>query len=312
MKRKGTVMKYLVIGAGGVGGAITAMFSRAKKDISLIARNENLEKIKTSGLHFVSELFGNSTEKIRVFSQDEYNEKPDVIFVCTKYYSLNSIVPFLEKISDKNTIIIPILNGLTAGRELQKKLPETTVLDGCIYIVAFKSNLGEITHKSKYFKLVFGKRKNQSANDKILKQIEKDINDTGINGIFSNNIEKDAFEKFMLISPYAASQIFYDKELGAMQKEGEERTTLLNLMKELKSLAKAMNIYVCDDIIEKNMKIIDNMLPTTIASCYRDVKNNHPAEVESLIFNVVKLGKEYKVETPTYEKIALSRKEYRN
>ena len=102
MKRKGTVMKYLVIGAGGVGGAITAMFSRAKKDISLIARNENLEKIKSSGLHFVSELFGNFTEKIRVFSQDEYTEKPDVIFVCTKYYSLNSIVPFLAKFSPKN------------------------------------------------------------------------------------------------------------------------------------------------------------------------------------------------------------------
>ena len=83
MKRKGTVMKYLVIGADGDGGAITAMFSRAKKDISLIARNENLEKIKTSGLHFVSKLFGNFTEKIRVFSQDEYTEKPDVIFVCT-------------------------------------------------------------------------------------------------------------------------------------------------------------------------------------------------------------------------------------
>ena len=38
MKRKGTVMKYLVIGAGGVGGAITAMFSRAKKDIAAIKK----------------------------------------------------------------------------------------------------------------------------------------------------------------------------------------------------------------------------------------------------------------------------------
>lgn len=310
-KRKNE-MKYLVIGAGGVGGVITSLFAHANKDISLIARNAQLEKIKSDGLILNSDLFGNFKEKISVFSEDKYAEKPDVIFICTKYYSLFSTIPFLKKITNKNTIVIPILNGLTAGRELQEHLTETTVLDGCIYVVAYKSNLGEITHKSKYCKLVFGKRKSQKADDKILKQIEKDINDTGITGVFSDDVEKDAFEKFMLISPYASCGIYYDKPIGAMQKEGEERTTLLSLMNELKSLAKAMGINVCDDIVEKNIKIIDSMLPTTVSSCYRDVKNGNPAEVESLIFNVVKLAKQYGIETPTYEKIALSRKEYKN
>lgn len=42
---------------------------------------------------------------------------------------------FLEK-AGKETVVIPILNIYGTGGRLQKKLPELTVSDGCIYVSA--------------------------------------------------------------------------------------------------------------------------------------------------------------------------------
>ena len=43
-------MKYLVIGAGGTGGPLSAYLTRAQKEVTVIARGSHLEAIKKNGL----------------------------------------------------------------------------------------------------------------------------------------------------------------------------------------------------------------------------------------------------------------------
>mgnify|MGYP000329157753 CR=1 FL=1 len=43
-------MKYLIIGAGGTGGTLGFYMTKAKKDVTLIARNEHLNVMKSKGL----------------------------------------------------------------------------------------------------------------------------------------------------------------------------------------------------------------------------------------------------------------------
>ena len=52
--------------------------------------------------------------------------------------------------SDKDTLIIPILNVYGTGPRIGQLVPHVTVLDGCIYIVGFVSGPGEITQWAKY------------------------------------------------------------------------------------------------------------------------------------------------------------------
>ena len=56
-----------------------------------------------------------------------------IILVCVKKYSLDSCIPFIQNISHKNTIVVPILNVYGTGAYLQEKLSELLVTDGCIY-----------------------------------------------------------------------------------------------------------------------------------------------------------------------------------
>ena len=45
-------MKYLVIGAGGTGGAIGGFMTKAGKDVTLIARGAHLAALQANGLVF--------------------------------------------------------------------------------------------------------------------------------------------------------------------------------------------------------------------------------------------------------------------
>lgn len=102
--------KYLIVGTGGVGGSIAGFLALAGKDVTCIARGKHLEAIREKGLHLRSDLKGNHFLPIQACTAEEYNEKANVIFVCVKGYSLDSIKDLLEKASDKDTLIIPILN----------------------------------------------------------------------------------------------------------------------------------------------------------------------------------------------------------
>ena len=46
-------MKYVVIGAGGTGGAIGGFMSKAGKDVTLIARGEHLKQMQNYKVQFL-------------------------------------------------------------------------------------------------------------------------------------------------------------------------------------------------------------------------------------------------------------------
>lgn len=142
-------MKYLIAGTGGVGGSIAGFLSLAGKDVTCIARGAHLQAIQTNGLKLKSDLKGEHALAIPAMNAEEFNGKADVIFVCVKGYSVDSITELIKRTSHDKTVVIPILNVYGTGPRIQRLVPEVTVLDGCIYIVGFVSGAGEITQMGK-------------------------------------------------------------------------------------------------------------------------------------------------------------------
>lgn len=142
-------LKYLIAGTGGVGGSIAAFLSLSGKDVTCIARGEHLAAIRGNGLQLHSDLKGEHCLKVAAFTAEEFQGKADVIFVCVKGYSVDSITELIKRASHERTVVIPILNVYGTGPRIQRLVPGVTVLDGCIYIVGFVSGRGEITQMGK-------------------------------------------------------------------------------------------------------------------------------------------------------------------
>lgn len=297
-------MKYLVIGAGGTGGCIGAYMTEAGKDVTMIARGAHLAAMQSDGIRMETTKRGNYTVKpVKASDMEHYDENPDVIFVCVKGYSLEETVPFIHRVAKPETVVIPILNIYGTGGRLQKMLPELLVTDGCIYIAAEIKEPGCLWQNGDIFRVVYGVRE-PSEYRPVLEEIKKDLDDSGITGILSDNIRRDALQKFSYVSPAAACGQYYDAKAGEMQKPGEVRDTFAALIGEIDTLANAMGIHFEVDVVKTNLDILDTLTPEASTSMQRDLKKRKVSEMDGLIFEVVRLGKKYGVSLPTYEKIA--------
>ena len=122
-------LKYLIAGTGGVGGSIAAFLSLSGKDVTCIARGEHLAAIRGNGLQLHSDLKGEHCLKVAAFTAEEFQGKADVIFVCVKGYSVDSITELIKRASHERTVVIPILNVYGTGPRIQRLVPGVTVLD---------------------------------------------------------------------------------------------------------------------------------------------------------------------------------------
>lgn len=297
------MLKYLVVGTGGTGGTLGAYLARAGKDVTFIARGEHLKAMKEKGLRIVGPDHEFRIAPVRAMELKDYNEKTDVIFVCVKGYSLDAVIPELKRIADANTVIIPILNIFGTGGRMQEYFPETLVTDGCIYVAAQIDKPGCILMNGNILRVIFGVR-DQKDYREVLKDIESDLKESGITGVLSDNIQRDALLKFSYVSAQGACGVYYNVPAGPIQRPGEIRDCFAGLVHEIDLIAQAMGIRFGEDIVKRNLDILDDLSPEATTSMQRDIAGGRESEIDGLIFRVTELADRYAVDVPIYKKIA--------
>ena len=297
-------VKYAIIGAGGTGGILGFYMSKAGGDVTLIARGRHLAAMQENGLA-VEKMWDGTTEAIPVKATDmeHYNEQPDVVLVCVKGYSLEDTIPFIQKVAKPSTIVIPVLNIYGTGAKMQEQLPELLVTDGCIYVSANIKEPGVLIQHGKILRVVYGVRKPEEYTD-CLAEIKKDFDDSGIDGVLSENIQRDALEKFSYVSPIGAAGLYFHATAADFQREGEQRETFKTMIREIAALAEAMGVPFERDMVEVNLKILSTLAPEATTSMQRDVMEGKASEIDGLVYEVVRMGEKYHVPVPMYEKVA--------
>ncbi len=305
-------LKYLIAGTGGVGGSIAAFLALAGKDVTCIARGEHLAAIRENGLQLHSDLKGEHALKVPAYTAEEYTAlvstsadyKADVIFVCVKGYSVDSITELIKNAAHEHTVVIPILNVYGTGPRIQRLVPGVTVLDGCIYIVGFVSGRGEITQMGKIFRLVYGAHRSTIVSRETLEAVQRDLQESGIKADISDDINRDTFVKWSFISAMAVTGAYYDVPMGEVQKPGEVRNTFIGLSQESAALGRKLGIAFKEDIVEYNLKVIDKLAPESTASMQKDMAKGHQSEVQGLLFDMIAVAEEQGIEVPTYRMVA--------
>ena len=296
--------KYLVIGTGGVGGSIAGFLALAGKDVTCIARGKHLEAIRKYGLHLKSDLKGEHFLPVKACTAEEYKDKADVVFVCVKGYSIDSIKDVLEKSAHPDTLVIPILNVYGTGPRIGRLVPSVKVLDGCIYIVGFVSGEGEITQMGRIFRLIFGARPEQNIPHEALDEIAGVLQACGIKAEVSDDINRDTFIKWAFISAMACTGAYHDVPMGEVQHDGPVRDTFIGLSRESAEMGHRLGVAYPEDPVAYNLKVIDKLDPHSTASMQKDLAKGHQSEIQGMLFDVIKLGEELGTDLTTYRKVA--------
>ncbi len=299
-------MKFAVLGAGGVGGIIGGYLATAGNDVTFIARGEHLNAIKKNGLTIRTAHRGDiEVRNVKACEQECYNDIPDVIFVCFKYYSISNAIDFVKKHAGDNTLVIPLLNVFGTGAVMQKELPGITVLDGCVYIYGMIEAPGIVAQPASILRVFYGFRPGESRRlESLAIRLESVVIDAAIAGHFTEEIQKEALKKFSYVSPMGAAGLYCSAVSGDFLKEGKPRQLFIGLIKEIEALGQRMGIQFEESLADVNLKLMDSFTKDLTTSMQRDVARGGPSEFDGLVHRVPRLGKEYDVSTPLYESIS--------
>lgn len=122
-------MKTALIGLGAIGTPIAhKLYMRYGDDFFLLADEERKMQLMKKDIHINGDVF-----RPMIFSESDRNvDSPELLIICVKNYSLEtslkSIVPFIER----NTVILPLQNGIYAYEFFERCFPENPVLQGYI------------------------------------------------------------------------------------------------------------------------------------------------------------------------------------
>ena len=116
-------MKVLIIGAGVLGSNLAHSIKKGN-DVTILARNKTYENLKSNGLIIKHKLGKKTIDHFNVIEKLDKNDIYDVIFIVSRFSSLDSIVPMIENNKSKNKVFVG--NNMTA--EKYAKIKDKNVL----------------------------------------------------------------------------------------------------------------------------------------------------------------------------------------
>lgn len=104
-------MKFLVVGAGAVGGYLGACLARSGAEVTLFARGPHLRAMQEHGLR-VQDLAGDFVVHPRTISDLTEAGPADVIILGVKAHSLTQLAPQIKPLIREDTTVVSTQNGV--------------------------------------------------------------------------------------------------------------------------------------------------------------------------------------------------------
>jgi 2-dehydropantoate 2-reductase len=126
----------------------------------------------------------------------------------------------------------------------------------------------------------------------------------GVEASVSADITADLWRKFAFIASMAAASGLSRTAIGPLRATPLGHLLIERAVREVVSVARARNVALADDEVERTMKIIDGLPDAMKPSLLIDLEAGRPTEIEDLSGAVSRLGKACGVETPVHDTAA--------
>ena len=288
-------MKIAVIGAGGVGGYFGGRLARANFDVTFLARGEHLREIRRNGLR-VKSVNGDFVVK-NAQATDSIREIgfADIIILAVKAWQVRDISRELASILKKDTIVLPMQNGVVTANELAENIPSANIIGGLCKIISKVESPGVINHFALDPIVIFGEF--DSRRTERAELLKSAFDRAGVNSLISYDITAELWKKFIAICVSGLLAVT-GTNYGELRELKETRQLMTELIREIYDLSQRLKINIEPEFPDKLISVIDTYPRETTSSLTRDVWDGRPSEIEYQNGTVVRLGEKYGVATP--------------
>jgi len=299
----GKKIRIGILGLGGVGGYLGAKLAAANLPgnvIIFIAHNKTKQAIANRGLKFITDNSEVIVHPHLVSDDSTEIGRLDVLICTVKGYDLEQALNDYKACFDVNTVILPFLNGIDISARISKIIPGSMIWPGCIYIVARQQEPGVIRQSGEMRRLYFGI---PGGNNESVHSLQRLFEKADISCEVSDDIQSELWKKFIFISVTATFTAYYFSGIGLAQRDPHKAGEIKELVQELINVAVAKGVNLPANIGKETYNRIISLNPEATTSMYADFERGGPTELEELTGDVVRLGAQYRVPTPIYEKM---------
>ena len=289
-----------ILGAGSVGSALMyEMYQRDPDNVYLLATGERAERLSEKGISVNNVIFNP-----KVYSDPAQGIHIDLLILAAKTYSMDSVIKDIRPLIDKDTILLPIENGITTSALLESEFPENRVFYG----VVLRTDAHRMSRRVYYTTLgemQIGYADNRIPKPEVNEAYER-LKELGINVKVYEDMRRAKWRKWMLNTGASQTAVEVQAECGFFGQVEEVRALMKMLMDEILELAWAEGVNLTekdrDDIIE----ILINFPPDKKMSMLQDYEAGRPIEIDEYAGEVIRLGRKHGIPTPANEILYLA------
>ncbi len=289
--------RFAVLGAGGVGGYFAAVLTRAGYPTAVIARGQNLDAIRRNGLRIQS-ANDDFSVPIPEATDNPQNVAPvDAVIVAVKAWQVPDAAKSLRPLLKPGTKVLPLENGVEAPDQIEQALGREHTLVGMCRIISAVVEPGHIRHAGLQPTVDLGEPDNSplSSSARLLYEA---LQSAGAVVQTPPDVRAALWEKLLFIAAVSGTGSVSRATIGEFRHCSPTRQLLQQLMEEVSAVARAREIKLPSDVVERTMAFVDSLPPTGTASMQRDIADGKPSELEAIIGAVVRFGEAAGIATP--------------
>jgi 2-dehydropantoate 2-reductase len=287
-------MRTLVIGAGGVGGYLSARLAQARCEVTIAARGAHGRQLAQHGLTLQT---STGTEHVAlprvVASASELHEPFDLVLLAVKWSGLTEALDPLPNLLAPYGVVVPLLNGLTSEDVAASYVGAQRTLAGVAYMSAGIVEPGVIYETGN---TRVGLAAYRPGQDDDLARVSALLSGAAIPVQQQPDYRAMLWQKMVWNAPFNGICALAKQPAGVCLERMEP--VIKRAMIEVIAVARAEGVVIPDQFADLMLGVTRQQFALTEPSMLQDLRAGRPTEVDILQGEVVSRAQKLGVDVP--------------
>jgi len=263
--------------------------------VTFLVRPVRAKQLSRDGLRIVSP-HGDAVLSPKVVSAEEIDTPYDLVFLSVKAYALEAAMNDFAAAVGRDTMILPVLNGMRHIDLLAKRFGEHAVTGGVCLVAAEIDDQGRIVQLADVQRLVYGERNGEST--PRLKTLDATLRGAGFDARLSSDIMQAMWEKWIQLASLGAITCLMRGTIGQIVAAPGGTELSIALLNESAAGASACGHKPSEDFLSRNAAAMTKTGSSLTSSMYRDLRKGAPVEADHILGDLIERGSVHGVATP--------------
>lgn len=270
-----------LVGAGAIGGFLTAHLTRAGASVHVLARGATLAAWR-AGLTLTDDAGAFTVRPAQVAGDARDIGPVDLILFTVKGQDSAAAADSMVPMVGPDTRILSFQNGLAGVEHLAERFGAEWVLAGVSYVPASVPEPGQVRHTGPVRRFVFGPLSGPVPGAAV--RLAALGQAAGLEMTLRDDPMPDIWAKFVMLAPFHLVSALTRLPLGGWIGVPETRAVYAAGMEEVAAIARASGVALPDGIVQRNLDFsVTTADPRTRASMLDDLDRGRPLELEATV-----------------------------